>query len=172
MKSSNFKSNVEWLSNPRIAITVAALAAIAVVAFLILKKKLFNGVKGITDKIAENRQDGKYEETTGSKLTEGLRYDDMCDRLWDATVDKLGTDEDQVYQVLGTLLTQADYEKLCDHWRTYAESKSWWKRNITGWGVLNGSVTSLEAVLVSELKDSELAKARRILNQKGINPKF
>lgn len=183
MKANTKKltSTIDYLSDPRKAVTAAVLLVIAVAVVVLLLKqggKLWNKVVGLwnNSSLGQKTSTKKIENQTGtpsSYLPE--QYAQLASRLWDACCAGgdfwvFGTDEDEVYAVLDALQTQADYVMLCNAWVDLVASKSWWVRNLT-WAGLQARST-VPGLLSAELTQSELARARSILTSNGITPDF
>lgn len=166
----NKKQIVEFAKKNQTALIVAAAVVVAlVVAWLVWRK--YRKSVGFNN-------DSDIENATGTTITTSIDFNHLAKRLWEATVSyrslpwivswwPTGTNEEEVYAVLGVLNTQADYLKLEQAWINYYESHSWIIRNLS----LQAEGT-LPAILKSELTRSELAKARTILTGKGITPDF
>lgn len=171
--TSKFKSGVEWLSKPSHAIVVGVLLILVIAAIWFLSKK-------IKAAIAKAREKANAPQVNESNLTPGLDFSELARRLWDATVDyhslgsfsfllanmPTGTNEDEVYAVLGMLRTNDDYLALKRAWRSYYDQQS----GFSNW--LSASASSLPGALSEELNSSELGRCRGILEANNITPDF
>lgn len=113
------------------------------------------------------------EQYTGQNITSGMPWRDMATRLRKAFggPNSSATDEDEVYNVLSMLRTQADWDYLKRYWITYYKSLPWYDRLHNF--IMNGSNNdSLVVLMKYELDDTELQLCRDILNAKGITPDF
>lgn len=169
--TGKFKSTVEWLSKPSNAITVGVLLTIAVVVIVFVAKKVRASIISIKEKI---------EEPNPTNTTPGLNFNELVRRLWDATVNyhslgsasvlllnwPTGTDEEEVYAVLGELRTQDDYTALKQAWRNYYDAAS----GFTVW--VTNAVSTLPGALSDELNSRELQRCRNILEAHNIVPDF
>lgn len=173
IKSTNFIARKTGMSGKtvRIAGMVLVVAAIVVAVWAVWRKFRKNG--NITLKT-----DQDIQNATGTAITQSLDFAHLAKRMWDATVSyhtipwyitlwPTGTNESEVYAVLESINTQADYMKLEKAWVSYFESQSWVIRNLS-----IQAYSTLPAVLKSELTKKELTKARNILIEKGITPDF
>lgn len=149
----------------------AGVVVLIVVVWIVVRRRNRNA--DITLKT-----DSDIQNATGTPITQSLDFAHLAKRMWDATVSyhtipwyvtlwPTGTNESEVYAVLESLNTQADYMKLERAWVNYYESQSWIIRNLS-----YQAESTLPAILTSELTKSELTKARNILIQKGIQPDF
>ena len=174
MSKSKVTSTIDYLSDPRKGITAAILLVLAIVVVAFLWKKIRSLWDGSS--LKGSIEDSKIESSTGSTITlTDSQFAQLAERLWTATCEggdfwSFGTDEDEVYAVLGCLNTQADYAKLSLAWTECVNSKSWWKKHLTWAGMQSRS--TLPGILRAELNSSELAHARSILTAQGITPDF
>lgn len=171
--TGKFKSTVEWLSKPANAITVAVLLVVVIAVVVYASNK-------IKSAILSAREKANTPQPNQSNLTPGLNFTEMARRLWDATVDyhslgsfsillanmPTGTNEEEVYAVLGMLQTNDDYLALKQAWRSYYDQQS----GFTTW--VTNAVSTLPGVLNDELNSRELARCRAILEANGITPDF
>lgn len=171
--NTKFKSTVEWLGKPANAITVAVLLVLVIAAIWFLSKK----IKAL---IASAREKANAPNINSSNVTPGLNFSELARRLWDATVGyhslgsasifvlnmPTGTNEDEVYAVLGTLRTNDDYLSLKQAWRSYYDMQS----GFTTW--VTNAVSTLPGMLSDELNSRELSRCRSILETNGITPDF
>ena len=141
----------------------AGVLVVLVVALLVWRK--YRGVN------SNDKNDA--EDLTGQQITSGMNWKDLAVRLRKAFggPNASGTDENEVYLVLGALRNQADWEYLKRYWTTYCESLPWWQR--VNDNLMNGTDhKSLTASLIYELDNSELQRCRDILADNGITPDF
>lgn len=171
--TGKFKSSVEWLSKPANAITVAVLLVVVIAVVMFVSKKIKSAILSAREK-ANAPQVNQYN------LTPGLNFTELVRRLWDATVEyhslgsasillgnmPTGTNEEEVYAVLGTLRTNDDYLALKQAWRSYYDQQS----GFTTW--VTNAVSTLPGMLNDELNSRELARCRAILETNGITPDF
>lgn len=144
------------------------LIALGVVVVIVVVWIIVRRSRGVIGKDKE-----LSEENTGQEVTSSINWKDLATRLRQAFSgpSTSGTDEAEVYAVLGTLRNQADWEYLKRYWATYCASLPWWQRlndnlmNTTNYN-------SLVASLIYELDSSELQQCRDILTSKGITPDF
>ena len=169
MSKSSFKSNVEWLSDPKIAITVAVLVLIAIALVAFGWKKIKGLFKGIGDDIKDNKTDKELEDKTGTSLTDLIDYRSLCAQIWDASVNATFNDPDRVCSALSQLQSRADYEKLKLEWTKYVQGLSWWKRN---WHAFSETKYSLPASLANDFKEKNLKRFRDILQSINVTPDF
>ncbi|MCR5040049.1 MAG: hypothetical protein K6A94_12040 [Bacteroidales bacterium] len=172
--SGKFKSSVEWLSKPSNAITVGVLVIVAILVTVWIAGKIKSSIKTVRDEINK-------PNPNPANLTPGLDFAELAQRLWDATVEHkslgaaqililnlpTGTDEDEVYAVLGALRTQDDYLKLKQEWINIYKATS----DFATW-INPGTVSTLPGALHAELTSSELQRCRNILTNHGITPDF
>lgn len=170
---TKFKNTVEWLSKPSNAIVVAVLLILVIAAIWFVSRK-------IKAAIANAREKANAPQVNESNLTPGLNFNELARRLWDATVAyhslnsfsillanmPTGTNEDEVYAILGTLRTNDDYIALKQAWRNYYDQQS----GFTTW--VTNAVSTLPGMLSDELNSRELARCRSILETNGITPDF
>lgn len=173
ISTSKFKTNVEWLSKPSNAIVVGVLAILLIAAVWFVAKK-------IRAAIASARENANAPQVNEANLTPGLNFTELARRLWDATVAyhslgsasilvlnmPTGTNEAEVYAVLGTLRTNDDYLALKQAWRNYYDQQG----GLSNW--VTNAVSTLPGMLNDELNSKELARCRAILEQNGITPDF
>lgn len=143
---------------------------VALVVLVVLLVCWFVFGKQLWRNLVNKRSRNESEVYTGTNTTQYMDFKSLRDRIVSA-VSGLGTNESEIYAVLGELRTQADWEYLQRYWEN-----SFDKSNI-GWGgiVLSGMMgvaTTLEATLHSELTKKELQHCRDILTAKGITPDF
>ena len=147
-------------------ILIAVGVIVAVVVVWIVWKRIKNGLQNQADK-------EQAEENTGQSVTTSINWRDLAVRLRKAFggPNSSGTDENEIYLVLGTLRNQADWEYLKRYWTSYCDSLPWWQS--LNDVLMNGTnYKSLTASLIYELDSSELQTCRNILEQKGITPDF
>lgn len=168
MNKPKITSTIDYLSDPRKGITAAVLLILAIAAvwfFWSKIKQLWGG-----SSLKTTLDNSAIEAATGTNITPTLQFNQLASRIWEATVSYAwGTNEEEVYAVLRCLNTPADYIKLEDAWVKFYNATSWWNRTI---GNLWQAKATLPGLLHSELNGKELAQARSILNDKGIQPDF
>lgn len=171
--TTKFKSTVEWLSKPSNAIALGVLLILAIAVIWFVSKK-------IKAAVANARAKANEPPINNANLTPGLNFTELASRLWDATVEyrsmgaaswllfnmPTGTNEAEVYAVLGTLRTNDDYLALKKAWRSLYDQKS----GIVTW--VTKSQSTLPGCLSDELDESELAHCRSILEDNNITPDF
>ena len=163
MSKSKLTKTIDYLSDPKKGITAAVLLVLVIVAAVLVWRKLKGKWNGSSALTALN--DAAIEAGTGSSITQSLDFALMCNRLMTASY-WVGTNEDEIYSVLGMLNTQADYMKLSKAWAQKWSSSGWAVRNVMY------QSSTLAGLLRSELNSSELEHAREILRAKGITPDF
>lgn len=147
-------------------ILIAVGVIVAVVVVCIVWKRIKNSLQNQADK-------EQAEENTGQSVTTSINWRDLAVRLRKAFSgpNSSGTDENEIYLILGTLRNQADWEYLKRYWTSYCDSLPWWQS--LNDVLMNGTnYKSLTASLIYELDSSELQTCRNILKQKGITPDF
>ena len=144
------------------------LVAAGVVLLLVVVWLLWRRQRGV------NTHDKQLaEENTGQQVTSSINWRDLAVRLRRAFggPNSSGTDENEIYLVLGTLRNQADWEYLKRYWTSYCNSLPLWQR--LNDNLMNGTnYKSLIASLIYELDSSEIQKCRDILSVNGITPDF
>lgn len=157
--------------NKKSLLIALGVLIIALAVRLVWRKK--RGLGGVRPKTVSEIESG-----TGYTVTPSTDFYRLAQRLWDATVAyhslpwfvywwPSGTNEEEVYAVLGVLNNQADYMMLEAAWVNYFKEQSFVVRNFS-----LQAEGSVPAVLKSELTKSELQKCREILLSKGITPDF
>lgn len=142
MNTNKFKSNVEWLSDPKIAITVAVLVLIAIGLVWFFWDKIKDAITSAKNKNKNKELYGSTTQTTDFKALAEQMY--RACKGW-------GTDEDAVARVLSQVKGNADYAAL----RTaYAVEDKYY---------------TLDARLQSEGNKKELSQWRSILDGNGVN---
>lgn len=173
ISSAKFKSTVEWLGKPANAIVVGVIVILVIAAVWFVAKK-------IKTAIANARENANAPQVNQANLTPGLNFTELARRMWDATVAyhslgsasilllnmPTGTNEAEVYAILGTLRTNDDYLALKQAWRSYYDQQSGFSTWVTN------AVSTLPGMLNDELNSKELARCRAILEQNGITPDF
>lgn len=161
MSKSKINKVIDYLSEPRKGIVALVLLVLVVIAAVFVWKK----VRNVTQASSKEKlfSDNEIESGTGTVISGSLDFAHLVSRLWAAVVG-MGTNEAEVYAVLGCLNTQADYMKLCRAWLTHWQESGWFARQATE--------PTLPGQLQAELDKTELAKARNILSGKGIEPDF
>lgn len=164
MSKTKITKTIDYLSDPKKGITAAVLLVLAIVAVAFVWRKikgLWTGSSGSSTVTILG--DAAIEAGTGTSISSSIDFANLWLRLWDATY-RIGTDEDEVFAVLGMLNSQADYMKLSQVW-----SRKW---ALLGWPLTEYIPMTLPGLLKSELNSSELLQARNILTSKGITPDF
>lgn len=169
MSKGKLKANIEWLSDPKIAVTVAVLVLLAIALAIFVWRKIKKAAGGIADDIRQNRQDHEIEQQTGTRLTALIDYSSLCAQIWDASVNATFNDPDRVCSALEQLQTQADYEKLKDKWTEYVKNLNWFERN---WHAFSDTKYSLPASLAADFREKNLERFRQILRERDIAPDF
>ena len=107
MNKGKFKENVEWLSDPKIAITVAVLVLIAIGLVWFFWDKIKDAISGKKKEIENKNKFGEADELTD--------FDSLAQQLYNATrpyVFGLGTDVDAIARVLSQIHSNGDYAAL------------------------------------------------------------
>ena len=160
MKTVEIKKFLEK-NKKQLLIALGVILAIVVV-WIIIKRLRKNNPESQKDKV---------ENETGQTVTQGLVFDELARRMFNAWVSTWGTDEAEVYSILGQMNTQADWEYLQARYESYWNSMSFVEQLVHNIGGLG-----LSGILVSdfrrELNKKELQRCRDILTAKGINPGF
>ncbi len=159
MGKSKIKSIIDYLSEPRKGIVVAVLVVMAIIAVVVVFRK----TKGKMAPPPTLLNDDAIENGTGSAISPSIDFRSLAIRLFSACLG-VGTNEDEVYAVMGCLNTQADYRKLSNVWM-----QQW---NQLGLLAKTALPPSLPELLQSELDSRELSMVRSILSEKGIVPDF
>lgn len=155
----------KWLVDNRKKVLIISAVIVAVIVTLWAAKKIY---KWAANKISAAKLKNAAEEHTGTSVTSTIDWSSLFSRMLDA-VYPLGTNEDEVYSVLGELRTQADWEVLKRAWTQWYTGLP----TITQFGFrLGGTMPTLVETLYKELTSSELQHCREILEAKGISPDF
>ena len=142
------------------------LITIGVLVIILIVWKTIKYVKKIiSDKIAKSES----EDYTGEQVSVSMQHGALAVRILYACKGP-GTDEDEIYAVLGELRTSADWEYLQRKWRSAVMNLSKFQRTLAY--SIYGIHADLISTLKSELTKKELDKCRGILKAKGINPGF
>lgn len=159
------KPITKFFKKNKTALLIAAgVVVLAVVVWIIVRRK----------SIGINSQDKELaEQNTGHPVTVSTNWNDLATRLRKAFSgpNSSGTDEGEVYAVMGTLRNQADWEYLKRYWTRYCENLPWWQR-FTDTLLNTGNYKSLTTLLSYELDSGELQRVRDILAANGITPDF
>lgn len=160
MIKSKIQQTIDYLSEPRKLIVVAVLVVVLIIVIYFISKKLKKVASGAGTTLYG---DSKIESSTGTEITKSTDFTHLFARLWTAMAG-IGTNEEEVYDCLRLLNSQADYMKLCNVWL------SRW----SGMGFMSKihMKSTLPAQLQYDLTSSELQKCRLILEEKGIRPDF
>ena len=154
----------KWLSDNKTIVIIAAII-VAIVATLWAGKKIYTW---IASKINESKIRNDSEEHTGTSITNTLQFKLLVERIFDA-VYRLGTNEDEIYNVLAELRTQADWECIKRTWSSFYTSLP----RVTQVGLqLGGTYPTLIGTFQHELNAKEIQRCRDILTDKGITPDF
>lgn len=155
----------KWFADNKRTILIVVIVVVAILLTRWAGKKIFGF---IADKINEGKIKNESEQHTGSSVTSTLQFGSLVNRLFEAMY-KFGTNEDEVYNVLGELRTQADWECLKRTWSSFIQSQP----KITQVGlIVGGTMPTLVGTLFKELNSRELQRCRDILAEKGIDPGF
>ena len=151
-----FKKNQDTI------LVALGVIVILIVVWIIVKNAIFTGNKTKKKEI---------EDSTGQKVTEGLIFSDLAKRMFTAWISTIGTDEAEVYAILGQIKNQADWEYLKVAYEDYWNSLPIAEQLIhTTFGL------GLSGVLVAdfrrELNKRELQRCREILEGNNITPGF
>ncbi len=125
----------------------------------------------VVKRMARKAKAAGIEALTGQSVTPGLNFDDCAKRIFTAWVSTWGTDENEVYSVLGLMNNQADWEYLKVKYEEYWSSLPVYERIIhttVGGGLMGVLVSDFRR----EFSKSELQHCRDILAGKGIDPGF
>ena len=161
-KSQNI---MKWADSNKKTIIIVSAVIVSVVLTIWLGKKVFEFV---AKKLNQAKIKNDSEDHTGSNVTGTLQFGSLASRIIEA-VKGVGTNEQEIYNVLGELRTQADWEAL----------KRTWAAAYAGLGKLAqftlyaaGCRYSLTSTLFAELDSDELQHCREILTANGITPDF
>lgn len=110
MNTNKFKSNVEWLSDPKIAITVAVLVLIAIGLVWFFWGKIKDMFSDIKSKNKEKEKEQQNEVLYGS-TTMGLDFDALASQMYKACKG-MWTNNTSVEAVLRQICSNADYAAL------------------------------------------------------------
>lgn len=159
--NQTLKKTGKWLADHKKII----LIVVAVIVAVWIGRK---AVEWFTRKANEVKIKNDAEQHTGTSVTSTMAFGDLINRLFFATW-RIGTDEDEVYNVLGELRTQADWETLKRMFaEKFASANKVAQLNYITWGVR----PTLIGTLNSELDGEELQHCREILQSKRIIPDF
>lgn len=142
---------------------ITALAAVLIIISITVV------VRRIRRKITVRALKKTSEQHTGTPVTDTLNHGELLVRLAYAMKGP-GTNESEIYAVLGELRTQADWDLMQRRWSEAFMSESSLTRTIMR--VVYGLRESLIATLKSEMTRKELDRCRKILSSKGITPNF
>lgn len=141
-------------------IALAVIAVVLVVWIVVRRLRQSSGT-----------QKSYVEDLTGQSVTAGLNFDQLAERMFNAWVSTLGTDEAEVYSILEQLNNQADWEYLQAryqaYWSTFPAYEQW-IHGIFGLGLTGVLIADMRR----ELNKKELQRCRDILTGKNINPGF
>lgn len=141
------------------AIIIAVVIIVAVIFF-------WKVGSGIVDFFKQRNDESASENQTGTSLTQGINHYRLAKQIYDAC-EGGGTGENAIYNALGQLRTQADWELVQRRFATiYNDTHAWYH-------ILSTNLSSdLIATLQSELDSGELARCRQILEGNNIDPGF
>lgn len=145
MSKGKFKENVEWLSDPKIAITVAVLVLIAIGVVWYFWDKIKDAFSGKKKEIENKNKFGEANELTD--------FDSLAQQLYNATrpyVFGWGTDVDAVTRVLSQIYSNGDYAALRTAYQRF------------------DTKYTLDARLQDEGRDKDLAVWRTTLKNNGV----
>ena len=137
---TNLKKEIEWLGNPRNAITVTVLLAIAGVAIWLIVRK----VKSTVSDVKASSLSGTSSDPTN--------YNTLANQAYQA-MKGLGTDESALERVLSQITSNTAYDKLRQAYLLLD------KRN---------AFTDLDTDISKEGTTKELIKWRAILDANGV----
>lgn len=159
------KKTGKFIADNKKTILIVSAVVLSIILTIWAGKKVY---RWVVSKLNESKNITDAEEHTGTPVTPTLQFKSLMQRLFDA-VYPIGTNEAEVYNVLGELRTQADWECLKRTWYDALRSLP----TITQVGLsLGGTKTTLIETLYNELDASELARCRNILISNGITPDF
>lgn len=163
--NTTLKKAGKFLEENKKTILIVSAVVVSIAITIWAGRKIY---RFVVSKINETKNINDAEEHTGTTVTPTLQFNSLVQRLFDAMY-PIGTNEAEVYNVLGELRTQADWECLKRTWYSSIISLP----KITKVGLsLGGTKTSLVETLYNELNASELEQCRQILTSKGIAPDF
>lgn len=162
---SKSKNILKWADSNKKTILIVSAVILSVVLTIWLGKKIFAFV---AKKINQAKIKNDSENHTRTDVTGTLQFGSLVTRIIEA-VKGVGTNEQEIYNVLGELRTQADWDAL----------KRTWSAAYSGLGKLqqfviytSGCRATLSSTLFAELDASELQHCREILIANGITPDF
>lgn len=155
----------QWASDNKKTILIVSAVVLSVVVTIYFGKKIY---RYVVSKINNAKIVNDSESHTGTNVTPTLQFGALVDRLFDA-VYRFGTKEQEIYNVLNELRTQADWEALKRTWQTAIMS---WPTLFRAGLFLGGTKATLIGTLYHELNSSELQQCRDILISHGITPDF
>lgn len=151
-----------FLKNNKKGIIAISISVIVLVIVLAI-------VKAIRSKTVAGQKE-QAEQIGGASVSSDLNFDDMAKRLLKAFYQNFGTNEDEVYTVLGLLKNRSDWEYLKTAYNVQWKAEggvSIFVHTVFSW--LSGNlITDLK----SEMNNKELQQCRDILIAKGITPDF
>lgn len=155
----------KWVSDNKKPILIIVAVIVSIALTIWIGKKIYAWVVG---KINEAKIVNDSEDHTGTSVTSTLQFKSLVVRLIEAT--RLwGTNENEIYNVLGELRTQADWEALKRTWViSYQNANKVAQLSF----YIGGCQSTLIGTLYSELDESELQHCREILQSHGITPDF
>lgn len=154
----------KFLKKNKKQLLIALGAVVAIIAIWIVVKKILN-------KSSKQNQKEEAETETGQQVTPGLNFDELAKRMFNAWISTWGTDENEVYSILGMMNTQADWWYFQERYAAYWNSLPMYERIIhttAGLGLSGRLISDFRR----ELNKNELKHCRDILTAKGITPDF
>lgn len=110
MSKGKLKANIEWLSDPKIAVTVAVLVLIAIGLIWFFWDKIKDAIADAKAKRKDEERQRQNEQLYGSTTT-GLDFDALASQMYKACKG-LWTNNDSVEAVLRQIGSSADYAAL------------------------------------------------------------
>ena len=164
-KSKNFQNAVEWMSQPKIAISLGIMVVIAGLVMWFFWDKIRDAIDAAKAKQAAKEKEKELNSLYGTP-TATIDFNSLAMQIYRA-MKGAGTSEEVIYNALRQLNTQADWENLKLAYASVYEA-SHHGYNVLSYNLNNDLVASLQ----SELTTSELSKCRSILTANHINPGF
>ena len=153
----------DFFKNNKTTILIAsAIIAVVIVVWIVVRQ---------VRKGTSSGQKDEAENLTGQTVTSGLNFNELSKRLFTAWISTWGTDEAEVYSILGQMQNQADWLYLQSRYQSYWSGLPWYERIIHTTAGL-GLIGTLVSDMRRELSKKELQKCRDILTAKGITPGF
>ncbi len=156
---------LKWADSNKKTILIVSAVILSVVLTIWLGKKIFAFV---AKKLNQAKIKEDAETHTGSNVTVTLLFGSLVTRIIEA-VKGVGTNEQEIYNVLGELRTQADWDALKRTWSAAFASLGKLQQLTL---YVSGGRATLVTTLFAELSSSELQHCRDILTRNGITPDF